>query len=560
MRPSLAFAILALAAVPVGGQASLFRSEGDASEEFGRVVACLGDLDGDGFDEVAIGSPEALLSSDRVGRVDVVTTRTQEILYTFFGDADGDKLGAAVANAGDVDNDGTDDIIAGAYIGNYARIWSGDDGVEIRTLVNSGAATDFFGFAVASAGDVDADDHDDVIVGADRFAIFTASFAQVFSGFDGSVIHTFNGNEGFDGFGNAVAGGGDVNGDLIPDVIVGQPKVNGIGPDSGRARVLSGFDGQTLYLFGGDAADDRFGSSVAFVDDVNGDGRAEFAVGAPVCDSSIFCSASLGYVRVFDGFSGNELYTLRAGKPFSLFGTSLSNAGDVNADGIGDLAIGISAADGRSKTDMGAVRVVSGLDGTTIYQALGQAGGDRLGASVAAGGDVNGDGLPDVFAGSDGGYGDALSIALARDKAQISLSAGGVQNLRLVAGPSHANAPAAILGTFQGTTPGIPMDDVVLPLNIGQFTPVSGSTIEQFARISLRTGRPLLRTLVGPGPMLARAGRLDGNGEAVVSVTIPAGALVSLSGLTLHHAYVVFDAGVRETVFASNPAALTFLP
>ncbi|MCA9773362.1 MAG: FG-GAP repeat protein, partial [Myxococcales bacterium] len=185
---------------------------------------------------------------------------------------------------------------------------------------------DNFGIAVSGAGDVNGDNFDDLIVGAERDDNNgpESGSARVLSGADGSTLYTFDGDSADDAFGASVSGAGDVNGDDFADVIVGAPRDDNSGDDSGMARVFSGADGAILYTFDGGGAGDELGSSVAAAGDINGDDFDDVIVGAP---QPVVAG---GFARIFSGANGAVLRTLEGKFPETEVGSSVAGAGDVN--------------------------------------------------------------------------------------------------------------------------------------------------------------------------------------------------------------------------------------
>ncbi len=160
------------------------------------------------------------------------------------------------------------------------------------------SAEDSLGYSVSGAGDVNGDGYADLIVGAygDDSNGNISGAARVFSGVNGSILYTFNGDSAEDFLGWSVSGAGDVNGDGYADLIVGALGDDNNGTESGSARVFSGVNGGTLYSFDGDSAEDFLGWSVSGAGDVNGDGYADLIVGA-VLDDNI--GTGSGSARVF---------------------------------------------------------------------------------------------------------------------------------------------------------------------------------------------------------------------------------------------------------------------
>ena len=261
-------------------------------------------MNGDGFDDLIVAAPGDDNNGSNSGSARVFSGVDGSVLHTFLGDAAGDFFGRSVSGAGDVNGDGFADLIVGAHRDDdngtdsgSARVFSGLDGSVLHTFLGD-AAGDNFGVSVSGAGDVNGDGFDDLIVGAyrdDDNGTYSGS-ARVFSGVDGSVLHTFRGDTTEDRFGRSVSAAGDVNGDGFADLIVGADGDDDNGSYSGSARVFSGVDGSVLHTFLGDAAGNRFGTSVSGAGDVNGDGFADLIVGASGDDDN---GSASGSARVF---------------------------------------------------------------------------------------------------------------------------------------------------------------------------------------------------------------------------------------------------------------------
>lgn len=330
--------------------------------------------------------------------------RAQTVLHTFTGDSQGDSFGVAVAGPGDVDGDGFGDVIAGAPTADnqgsdsgMARVFSGATGAVLFSF-NGDSQGDWFGFSVGSPGDVNADGRADLLIGAPRDDAngSDSGTAFVLSGMNGSVLFTFHGDQAGDNFGHAVAGVGDFDADGRPDFAVGAPLATVSGSRRGRVRVYSGLDASILDSFVGSDSDGQFGAAIAGSGDVDGDGLPDILIGAPFEESG---GEQTGRAHVYSGSTSNQLFAFNGADKDEQFGRSVAGARDVNGDGRADLMVGapLSKAGGA---DSGQVQVFSGANGNVLLTLIGQSGG-HFGHSVAGPGDVDGNGTPDLIIGAD---------------------------------------------------------------------------------------------------------------------------------------------------------------
>ena len=352
--------------------AILYTFNGDSSaDHFGYSVSDAGDVNNDGYNDVVVGAIGGGVS----GSARVFSGANGTILYTFYGDGSFNEFGCSVSSAGDVNNDGYADIIVGAhyddnngYNSGSARVFSGANGAILYTFYGDSASDDF-GDSVSGAGDINNDGYDDVIVGAhwDDNNGSSSGSARVFSGANGAILYTFNGDNSSDEFGDSVSGAGDVNNDGYADVIVGATGDDNNGSSSGSARVFSGADGAILYTFNGDSSFDNFGFPVSDAGDVNNDGYDDVIVGALGDDNN---GSSSGSARVFSGADGAILYTFNGDSQGDDFGFSVSGAGDVNADGYADVVVG-AYQDDNNGSNSGSMRLFSGNGSLTDFDADG---------------------------------------------------------------------------------------------------------------------------------------------------------------------------------------------
>ena len=396
--------------------------------------------------------------------------------FTLTGINRDDWSGSSVSSAGDVNGDGYDDLIIGAwradpngdsYAGETYVIYGGasapgTDGVlDLSSLNGTNGfiltgidADDRSGTSVSSAGDVNGDGYDDLIIGAfgagfggETYLVYGGASAPGMNGeldlgaLDGTYGFILTGINRDDESGNSVSSAGDVNGDGYDDLIIGAREADPNGDRSGETYVvyggasapgtfnLSTLDGTYGFILTGIDADDRSGVSVSSAGDVNGDGYDDLIIGAYRADPNGDSDAGETYL-VYGGanapgtdgvldlgaLDGTNGFILTGIDAFDRSGFSVSSAGDVNGDGYDDLIIGAYKADpngfdsgetyvvygGASAPGTGGVLDLSDLDGTNGFILTGIDGGDRSGTSVSSAGDVNGDGYDDLIIGARG--------------------------------------------------------------------------------------------------------------------------------------------------------------
>jgi hypothetical protein len=396
-----------------------------------RVLGCdpTGKVCGDCDDRRALSYPGATEVCNRID--DNCDGRTDEGFPRLWSQAKfhdpsgspGAGFGTSVASVADVNHDGVPDLVvgapgtntaAGSQAGMMVLLSGADRSVLCRGTDPQGVANARLGASVADVGDVNGDGLHDVAVGAPGFdhgkvAIFSGADCSVLRSCTDSVFTTSPGpppndtRESYGALGTTVAGIGDLDHDGLPDFIAGDPGAvqeigSGLPPGNvGRIVVMSGATCRPILRVKGDF-NSQFGSSIATIGDIDGDGTVDFAVGSPMGGNG----STAGKVGIVSGATGVLLHTFTDAATNNLLGTSLATI-SVDGDGVSDLLVGAPGED-ATLTDTGSVLVYAGASGALLRKCAvpGALLREAVGTSVAALGDLDGDGVPDIAAGAPG--------------------------------------------------------------------------------------------------------------------------------------------------------------
>ncbi len=437
---------------------------------FGTRVATVGDLDHDGFEDYAVGSPDETLGNPSVpqylGVVRVYSGATGAILHTLSGTLPFDRFGWSVGGGGDVDADGTPDVIVGLPLGantsttGNVKVFSGSSGLSIRTYV----LPTLYGYRVANAGDIDGDGRADVMTSSGLFALPSASTLTpvlVLSGATGLVIASYTGiaagvSTPYDSWGISLAGGRDLNGDGRDDVLIGFASQGGLGNQHGGVVACSGLTGGVIQSYGGAPVFSFLGESVVFMPDIDGDGRPDVVAGG-TGNGSVSVP---GTVRAYSGLGGALLFSITSPVLADSFGGALAGGRDLDGDGVADFVtstpgLNPSGIQPPAGSALGVVRAYSGATGALIGLVAGRAPGANYGGALAMLADTNGDGFDEVVVGAgqdDTIFGtDAGSVDVIEFAGALGFGVGnGTLQLGVIHGPFGANWVGALRASGAG--------------------------------------------------------------------------------------------------------------
>lgn len=515
---------------------------------FGLTYQPIGDIDGDGCAEILVNEMSGVpgVFSDTIHVLSGLSGGTIRT-HSTTGEPN-DNFGKRLADLGDVDGDGIPDYAisspgtlipdgAGLSRGGRVTVYSGATGIALHEIDSPEVGAEF-GFGLTGIGDINGDGLGDFAVSApfaDTQGLFGNGFLQIFSG-TGALLHELEGPVTNFGFGFTLAGGGDLDADGVPDLL--SVYADGVEAYSmATGALLLSLDWQDNEM--------SSSSSLAFLGDHDGDGHDDFLVSEPL--SAGWFASGPGKVHLYSGATGAVLRSFSGFRSHEGFGAGLSAGGDVDGDGVPDFAIGSPYADGTIRNG-GIARYYSGVDGALIYQFYGDDDYAVVGIHPSCTHDFDGDGFADAALGRgapaweapspDGAVHiyslDAVDPYLSVDIDTLDASLGGAVNFHIDF-PAGAGPHYQLLASMDTGTP-IMQGGLSIPLS----------------------PTPLLTMMHGAPPAIFSApiGLLDAQGDASCSADFGPGDLADMAHRRIWFAAVAAGPGA-DLNHTSIPVGIT---
>jgi len=337
----------------------------------------------DGYSDLALLSPNYTngMMDPNHSNVLVYSGKDSSLLYTLTGNY---FFGRSLDSAGNFNHDGVDDLVVGAPacsicgVAGQVFVYSGRDQSLIFSM--SGDVNSMLGWVVAGVGDIDGDGYDDILV-TDPSNSNYRGIAYVISGRDHSILFSAQGENEGDSFGQSASRIGDLDGDGLPDIIIGtrdfQSQISG-SKNTGKVYAFSPKSNRLLWSKVG-VSWDGLGIGVSSAGDFNGDGMPDVIVQAGISNR----------VYVLSGADGSILYQKDSIQPYG-YGLNTASLGDLEGTGYADIALGDNMS--------GTVEIVSGKKKSVIATITANPTDvtGNLGSYMAGGSNFNGDGKPNL--------------------------------------------------------------------------------------------------------------------------------------------------------------------
>lgn len=393
---------------------------------FGNAVACAGDVNGDGYDDVIVGAYNYDFDLTNEGGAFIyygtATGMSTTPATTIQGNTASIRFGYAVASAGDVNNDGYSDVMVGAPLFTNGQTNEGRVSIYLgsaagvnpvaATTIESNLASAQLGTSVSGAGDINNDGYDDIIAGANGYTNGQSGEGAVYvylgsaAGINTATVVKLESNQSGASLGTSVARAGDVNQDGYDDIISGARDYDNVELGEGGAYIFhggaAGITTTPARILESNFASAAFGSAVTGAGDVNNDGYDDVAVGASTYSNG---QASEGKIYVYlgsaTGIPATAIASFESNQVSALLGLDITGGGDLNNDGYDDIIAGAASYD-NVQTDEGRIFIfqgnAAGINTTTVVTAESNQASANLGCAIGMG-DFNNDNFCDAIVG-----------------------------------------------------------------------------------------------------------------------------------------------------------------
>ena len=379
-------------------------------QNLGVDIPFLGDVNQDGFQDILVSLPRESTSSLTMnGSMLALSGLDGSILWQVDGAADLEHLGSDALVLDDLDADGIFEIAVafpeastnGLSLNGQVQILSGATGQAIWATAGTEIG-EFMGEVLGQPGDLNGDGTPDIIVGsplASTQGLFKNGSVKALSGADGSLIWSYFGSANFLGWGSKIIPARDIDGDGINEVISSNPgaSTNGLW-QNGVIAAFSGATGQLVWQLDGSTDLTQLGETAAIVGDIDLDGVLDFVLGVPHHSANGMLDA--GQIRCVSGLTGSTIWQLDGTVLYGLLGENLEALADLDGDRVYEVFTASPDADSNGMADSGFAMLIDGADGSIKWHLIGSTNGEHLGENTFTNQDFSGDGIDDVVVGS----------------------------------------------------------------------------------------------------------------------------------------------------------------
>lgn len=394
----------------------LWQRDGTSNYEwYGYRNSLMEDINGNGTGDFLIASPEA--SSNGLtanGYVAAINSADGSTLWRLDGAASNDRVGYGFHYGRNFDSNGFRDVAVsnsiadtnGLFHNGYVMMVSGLDG-SLMWRVDGTTNNRMLGQGMNTLNDLDGDGFKDLVVAdpdGSTGVLFQNGVVEAFGGTSGLSLWQTSGTNFLQRFGATIEFTHDINGDSIDDILLGSPddSVNGL-TANGSIQALDGSTGLPLWSISGTVAGDMFGTEIVLLGDVDGDSFSDILTVNP--NANVGGQIGNGSVAMISTATGSMIWRREGSSSGAQMGYTVGlpeddTVRDMNGDGFPDIILGTPFVDFGGFINNGEISVLDGTSGATIWLVNGAASDERLGDIIDVDDDLDGDGVMDIMSAS----------------------------------------------------------------------------------------------------------------------------------------------------------------